>query len=234
MMPFAPRPLFATAAVLLLPILPLAAAPKGEKLYALTPASFAGLKEAGQAIDPAEFNEELLSAAIFHESNRRRVENGLAALSYHAKVRKAALQHSRLMAKHGVLSHATPKSKKDIQPVERLRKMGLDPRYSAENIGFDFLVQYESGREFYLREGKDGAMQFSYEPQGPALPPHTYLSFAKLIVQEWLDSPEHRKNLLSPHPRFLGIGAALHQVEKNMDRIYATQNFFTPLEKPPW
>jgi uncharacterized protein YkwD len=208
-------------------------------LFTLTSAQAAPKKAspppAAQAIDPRKFDDAALSDAIFRETNRRRAEKGLPALlpEPSGALRKAAQRHSDAMAKTGELTHNSPGKSKTVTPIERLLKVKLDPVFAAENIGFDFLVRYESGRRFYLRPGKEG-LRFSYEPKGPFLPNHTYQSFAELIVNEWMNSPRHRDNLLDKRAKFLGTGAALRKVEGNMDRVYATQEFYTPRQKMPW
>ncbi len=211
----------------------LPAAPKGEKLFVMLPTEFVKLKQVSEPIDAHKFNESLLAAAIFHETNRVRIQNKLPALLPDPDLNKAAQRHTDAMAEAGILSHDSPGKNIPVTPVERLKKVGLDPMFAAENIGFDFVVRYESGRKFYRRETKEG-LRYSYEPQGPLLPNQTYLEFAKLIVEKWMASPHHRENLLSTPPRFLGTGAAVQPVEGNMDRLYATQEFYAPRVKQPW
>lgn len=213
--------------------MPAQAAPKGQKLFAMDPAKFAALKEAQQPINARKFNQSLLAAAIFHETNRVRLEQKLPALQPDAALSKAAQRHTDAMAETGTLTHDAVGKEKENLPVERLRKVGLDPMFAAENIGFDFVVAYESGRQFYLHETKEG-LRFSYEANGPMLPNQTYLQFAKLIVEKWMKSPPHRENILAKPARFLGVGAAARPVEGNMDRIYATQEFYAPRENRPW
>src|SRR5678816_2264120 len=53
-------------------------------------ASFAKLPQARQVIDSDAVNDDLLDAAVFHETNRRRRQQGLPALKYDEKARAAA------------------------------------------------------------------------------------------------------------------------------------------------
>jgi len=197
-----------------------------------SPAEFRKLEAAQQAIDPKNLLEPLLSAAIFHETNARRLEQKLPALSFHEKVRAASVLHAQEMAKHSTLSHETPWKTPGSTAYERLVAQGLQPRFSAENIAFNFVLQYEAEKPFYTRQ-ENGRTVFSYEPDGPPLPPHTYVSFAEAIVTQWMKSPGHRKNIVAPEAEFLGVGCALSRDPQGFDTIYADQDFFAPLPEAP-
>ncbi len=192
-----------------------------------TPAEFAKRDDVQKEIDPEHFDAALLSAAIFHRTNAVRAEHELPALEYSTQAAKAAQAHSEAMANGDYLSHGTPKKKKNLSPYERLHNEGLQPQFSAENIAFSFLLKYESGKPFFTRE-ENGKTLYSYEPEGEPLQSNTYLSFASSIVQQWMDSPPHRKNLLSKEPTQLGVGAALSTTKSGFDQIYSTQDFLAP------
>ncbi len=204
------------------------AAPERGLYGDVTPADFAGRDDVRQAINPEHFDVELLSASIFHRTNAVRAEHELPTLAHNAKAALAAQQHSEAMAKGEYLSHGTPKRKKNLTPFERLQNQGLQPQFSAENIAFNFLLQYQPGKPFFTRE-ENGNTVFSYEPEGKPLQPHTYASFAQDIVQQWMDSPPHRENLLSAEPTQLGVGAALAHSPNGFDQIFSTQDFFAPV-----
>lgn len=206
---------------------------KGADLYGdVKPADFAKRDPVQQPVDPRNFDAKLLSAAIFHRTNAVRAEHGFPALSYNAEAANAAQKHSEAMAKGNYLSHGTPNQKKNLSPYDRLQNEGLKPRFSAENIAFNFLLRYQSGKPFFMRE-ENGKTVYSYEPEGKPLRPHTCASFAEDIVQQWMDSPPHRKNLLSAEPTQLGVGAALSTSADGFDQIYSTQNFYAPIPDPP-
>src|SRR5213593_4793549 len=61
--------------------------------------SFGKLPEARRQIDPQHIDQELLDAAVFHETNRRRQQHGLPALAYDARARAMAQIQARAMAK---------------------------------------------------------------------------------------------------------------------------------------
>lgn len=200
-----------------------------EKLYRNhTAEEFQKLPEANKKIDTDTFNEELLSAAIYHETNVRRAKHDLPKLDYHPRVDDAAEKHAKQMAEGNYLSHGTPKQPKSTTPYERLKQQGLNPRFSAENVAYNFVLQYDSGRPFYQRE-EDGKTVYSYKPGGTPIPHHTYVGFARTILDQWMNSPGHRKNILATEPSALGVGCALSTDEKKMKVIYCDQDFFSPL-----
>jgi uncharacterized protein YkwD len=171
----------------------------------------------------------LIAAAIFHETNMRRGEQKLSALAFDKKARAAALQQAQAMAKANTLTHSTPNATRNITPYDRLVAEGLQPRFSAENIAFHFALRYDPGKPFYTRE-ENGQTLYSYEPGGEPLKPHTYVSFAEAILTQWMNSPAHRKNIVAPEPEFLGVGCALSKDAKGFATVYATQDFFAPLQ----
>ncbi len=206
--------------------------PSPDLFRGYTPAEFRQLSAAQQEIDPASLREELLSAAIFHETNKRRADEKLPVLAVDEKVRAASVQHAQAMAKHSTLSHGTPWNSSSSTAYDRLVAQGLQPRFSAENIAFNFALRYESGKPFYTRE-ESGRAIFSYEPEGAPLPRHTYASFAEAILSQWMKSPGHRKNIVAPEAEFLGVGCAVARDGNGFDTIYADQDFFAPLPAPP-
>jgi len=190
---------------------------------------FRKLEAAQQGVDVHNFREELLSAAIFHETNARRLEQQLPALALQPEVRAACLKHAQLMGTGRFLSHGTPGQPQNTTPHDRLAEQGLQPSFSAENIALNFVLRFEPGKPFYTRE-ENGRSVYSYEAQGEPLVPHTYLSLGEAFVTQWMKSPLHRKNILAIEAEFSGVGCALSKDEKGFDTVYANQNFFAPLE----
>lgn len=203
------------------------AAPKQGLYGDVSPAEFARREDVQKQIDRQKFDAALLAAAIFHRTNAVRAEHDLPPVAHDAKAAVAAQKHSEAMANGDYLSHGTPNKKKNLTPYDRLQNEGLNPQYSSENIAFNFLRQYESGKPFFTRE-KDGETIYSYEPEGEPIELRSYAGFAEEIVKQWMDSPPHRKNMLAAEPTRLGVGAALSMSKSGFDQIYATQDFFAP------
>ncbi len=190
--------------------------------------TFRQVPKAGQPLDLRRLDLDLLDAAVFHETNRRRQQHGLAPLPYSGKVRQMASIQSRAMAQSGIVSHEHPEpSKKTV--ADRARFVGLQPSFLAENVASSFGRKYKSGQKFFVRE-EGGRKLYSYEPDGPPIPMHTYLSFAEALVDEWMASPGHRENLLHSAPQFLGCACEAGRNNSGIETFYCTQDFFAPLK----
>jgi uncharacterized protein YkwD len=195
-----------------------------------TPRQFAEREELQAPIEPRHFNAPLLSAAMFYRTNSVRSQHHLKPLIYNALVADAAQRHAERMARKEYLSHGASLKEKILTPYERLRNAGLRPHFSAETIAFKFRLRYQSGKPVYARE-ENGETVYSYEPGGKPLQPYTYAEFARAVVQQWMDSPGHRKVLLSKEAAQLGVGCALSPSRNGIDRIFCDQDFFAPF--PP-
>lgn len=178
-------------------------------------------------LDPGDFAPRPLARAIFEETNHVRQQHDLGALKWNSAAADAAQTQAEALAAADVLTHGSPKPDKRSTPLSRLTDQGLDPEFVAENAAFNFLLRYRAGKPFYTRS-EDGESVRTYTPGGEPIEPHTPESFAKAIVEQWMNSPEHRKNLLSPEPTQIGIGCALSRHANSLDTIYAVQDFLRP------
>ncbi|HTD88417.1 MAG TPA: CAP domain-containing protein [Candidatus Binatia bacterium] len=192
--------------------------------------SFANLPQAQASIVFDRVDVELLAAAIFHETNHRRMNHNLPLLTFDAAAARAAEIQAQIMMQTGDVSHEHPKNAKYATLTQRLTAVGLEPRFAAENIAYTFAVQYHSADHVYVRE-ENGQKVFSYKPNGPPVASHTYISFAKSVVDQWMNSPGHRENLLHREPRFLGVGCRPAKDDSGLPMIYCCQVFYTPQQQ---
>ena len=197
-----------------------------------TPAQFRQLDVARQPIDPADFHEPWLAAAIFQETNRERAALQLPGFLPDKAVADAARLHAGWMARTHRLSHDELSSQGlPITAHDRIVRQGIQPHATAENIAYNFLLNLVPGKPFYTRlEG--GRTVYSYQPDGPPLRAYTYDGFARAIVAQWMHSPRHRAHIVDPGLRFLGVGTALAHRRGHPDTIYGTQDFYTPRLSP--
>ncbi|MGH7179007.1 MAG: CAP domain-containing protein [Tepidisphaeraceae bacterium] len=192
---------------------------------------FDKLSALDQDINFAHINQRLLDAAMFHETNRCRVENELPPLTHLTPLDDAAAMHARDMIARKYVGHVEKDNPDTRNPIDRVRKAGLDAMFVSENAALAYGIQYDPGRDVFPlsqwhREG------LSYRGDGPAIPPHTYRSFAQTLVKMWMDSPAHRANILMRGSQSLGV-ACLEQpvkgksVENEFHRFYCVQVFCT-------
>jgi len=199
----------------------------GQLFTAYDATTFRSVPAAATKIDLEKIDDDLLSAAVFHETNKRRLEHGLAAFRYDPRVRAAAQMQAEHMASLGVVSHDNAIIPAKATPADRLRLAGLKVGFVGENAGTAFGIVYTRSEQVYPRN-ENGRKFLSRDPTGEAIPAHTYLSFAEAWLDDLIASPIHRGNIISPKPLFLGVSCRLKVNELGMPLFYGVQKFYSP------
>jgi len=186
--------------------------------------SFVDSRYARQKIRFDYIDYPLLHAAIFYETNRQRVLNGLPSFIHSPSLEKAAHEHSIDMVAYGFFSHTSVVEGKETMS-KRFAKVGIKNAYTGENIADFSAIDYQPGKSVFAPPQNGG--YFSYTYQGEPIGNHTYMSAAKALLKQWMNSPGHRKNILNTKFKYLGVGAAYFEEESfhNMPYFKATQNF---------
>jgi uncharacterized protein YkwD len=185
--------------------------------------SFRNEKRFNDTLDFCNIDLSRLNALLFYMTNEVRIKHKLPALEYAKELENAAAMHSRDMVNHDFFSHIDPMDSEKKTPNDRAAIMGIKNPHIAENIAEDFGLQYANGSNVYV----SGKGIFSYEPEGKHIPPRTYLMLAGAFLERWMNSPEHRKNILSPDALQLGCGTYFFIDDQfnDMPTFMATQNF---------
>ncbi len=193
--------------------------------------TFFKLSIVNKPINLEAIDYRLLNAAVFHETNRQRHRHSKPPLKFSDPLLDAAMAHSQQMVKHKFLGHKNPHNK-DLQQVkDRLKEAGWSSSSYGENVSDAFFIQYEGGKSL-IKKQEEGKTVF-YRPLlfgllTKKVPIHTYQSFARALVDFWMSSPPHRKNILNPHYTHLGCGVASRNYTyplNEIPRAKATQNF---------
>jgi len=159
--------------------------------------SFFELKEANAVVNPDDYDLHLLNAAVFFATNRLRAEKKQKQLLFSAPLRDAAVVHSWQMAEKKFLNHFNNRVPKLRSPNDRMQLFGVPETTEGENIDWN-----------------------SIEPGT------TYAQVAKLIVDDFFHSSEHRKTMLSKSFTRLGCAAVFETKDKDGVRYFkATQNY---------
>jgi uncharacterized protein YkwD len=189
----------------------------------LTVKTFRKEKSFNDSIDFKKIDIARLNAAIFFVTNEIRLKHKLSELEYSPELEKIATMHSCDMVNKGFFSHTNPYDSNKETPNDRAKLTGIVNPYIAENIAEDFGLQYESGSNVYIIDKG----QFSYKPEGKPIPSHTYLSMAESLLRKWMNSPMHKKNILSENAIQMGCGACffINKSFNDMPTFMATQNF---------
>ena len=184
---------------------------------------------AAQELHIESVNNDLLAAAVLRETNERRLQHRLTALKHSPKASAAARIQSDIMRSRGAISHDNPENARYRTLQLRVKSVGLEYRLIAENVATAFGLQYQSGTRFYPGR-QNGRPTFSYRPGGPAIPRHTYATFAKALVDSWMNSKGHRENILRKQAEYLGVHCSPStDKQTQMPLFYCTQVFFTPM-----
>ncbi len=132
--------------------------------------------------------------------NLEREKHGLKTLEYDERLAFVAKSHSIDMASNEYFSHETPE--------------GLNPTDRAGNA--DYVCRYQIGNLIYSGIGENIHMV-----KGPSVAlGSTPESIAELAVSGWMDSPGHKKNILTSNFSSEGIGVYISTFS-----IHVTQNF---------
>jgi len=186
--------------------------------------TFALIEKTNNRIDMKHIDYPLLHAAVFYETNKQRVLNKKLEFKHSPALEKAAKNHSDDMVTYDFFSHESKvKGKRNMS--DRLALVGITQCYTGENIAYTFGIEYKAGKSVYSPVQNGG--YFSYTYKGKPIEIHTYLGLAKEVVNNWMNSPGHKANILNKNFSYLGTGAAHYQDSDfyNMDNFKFTQNF---------
>lgn len=145
-----------------------------------------------QEFDASNPDIPLLDAAIFYATNEQRVKKRKSVMKYHKIAEIAAYNHSKMMVEKNFFSHTNSKVRSRKDPTSRIKLAGANVGAWAENIAYNY--------------ASDG---------------DTYLDIADKLIDQWMHSRGHKKNILHKENVYLGCGAYMKG-----DAVYATQVFF--------
>ena len=170
-------------------------------------------------ISAHDLDERLLDRAILAEVNYRRCLSGLSALKPQSALRSPARDHSVWMASARQVSHRSTLAGRATLS-DRVRSTGLPVRAAAENIAQ--VPLYNLPPRFRIVDR--ASCQFA-SPSGKALGRHSYRSLAAKVVTLWMESPGHRRNLLSRKTTQLASVAIVNPRANYCGDVYVTQIF---------
>jgi len=147
------------------------------------------------------YDRASLERAIHDRVNRVRAQHNLSRLTWTDSLRRLARMHSRDMADRNFFAHTNP-SGEDVN--DRAQSIGLACRRSLPNgvwaVGFSENL-YEGSLYSRLQTRYQGnrVVERIYDWKTPR-------ALVRSVVHGWLNSPGHRKNLLSSVSRVQSIG----------------------------
>ncbi len=196
--------------------------------HRLTPGQFAQRSEVNERIDFTAYDHRLMVAAIFHETNRIRREQQLKVFGHLPKLDAAAEIQAGLGALLPGMSHRLPLPSL-AGVADRVGAVGLKPRIVAENLALTMTMESEVRAADIQARGAGSERRYFDPGTNRELRQLTYARFAAVVVQQWMDSPGHRANLLNPELAYLGCSARWRKDFSGVDLLYSVQVFFTPI-----
>lgn len=187
--------------------------------YRLTPENISSAGEPFEYVDADSVDLALLEWTIFTETNAQRQRLGLPPLAFDWKLQKGAKLHSEEMLELDYFDHVSPVAKNKTVKM-RLRHAGIKQGSGGENIA---IHPINKKQEIVFRSPEETASlsKYAWRNEGSR---YTYKEFAVDLVQRWLNSPPHRRNILSKRFKYLGVGCVF-STHKDIDVFYVTQNF---------
>ena len=164
-------------------------------------------------------NREQIERWVIEFTNEERISAGLQPLRHDAAISDIARSHSENMARLGLLSHDIGGS----NPTDRAMAAGYNCRAYIGDGSYTYGLS-ENISEYprvTLWRGRGG----SYKPVDYSRDAE---DMAWELVQGWMSSPGHRKNILERDSRRIGIGVAIQESPEygySSETVYATQNF---------
>jgi uncharacterized protein YkwD len=155
------------------------------------------------------FRAAQLEKEIHALINKERKKHRLSALAWSDALSAIARKHSADMAKRSYFSHVSPE--------------GHDFSYRYKQDGYSCALPVDGS----VYTGAENIFQNNlydrivYVNDVPYYDWNGMSKIADTTVQGWMNSPGHRKNILTPHWRSEGIGVAVSPD----DKVYITENF---------
>jgi len=139
--------------------------------------------------------------------NAQRMQHGLKALEYNKTLEKAAQAHAEWMARNQRMEHMqdAPRS------LDEHRTCNQHPANRAINAGYfrwDDLFTVETRPDGAVVHPKPAANEMVNEIIAKAADAGHPATQPATIVPGWMNSPGHRKTILTPSFREFGIGTA--------------------------
>ncbi|MDR7129665.1 uncharacterized protein YkwD [Algoriphagus sp. 4150] len=182
-----------------------------------TPEQFFELAAVNQTINYKKIDRGLLQAAMFYATNEERIKYGLPPFEHSDQIEKVASDHANDMVNYNFYSHVSRvKGKKTIG--DRFANEGIKRMLIGENISSSIGLQYQTGRKINIPHS--GGMYTYANDRREVILPHTYLSYAREVVQLWMGSPPHRKSILNPHFEQLGCGSQVYNNRESQNIPY--------------
>lgn len=176
-------------------------------------------------ISPANINQTFFNRLLTDEVSYQRCRKGLPQVRAAVNLRHVARDHSIWMARDQTLSHTGGRRGYETLS-DRFERRGLRFRRASENIVQVWRYKLDMHRRY--RVGDADNCVFSTRA-GQRIDTHSYTSLARHVVDLWMKSPGHARNIFDPYVTFHGGAVAFDPQGSRCGHYYVTQNFWKPM-----
>ena len=168
----------------------------------------------------APLDKPTIETWVARYTNEERQAVGLAPLVQDPAIADIARAHSESMVEFG-LNHVI----RGQEPTDRALDAGYDCRaYNADgsySYGLsENISEYPRVMMWGLALGTSSGRPVEFNSDGRDM--------ARMLVNEWMNSPGHRANILDQDARRIGVGVAIKETTEygwTLETVYTTQNF---------
>ncbi len=153
-----------------------------------------------------------LERTVHDGINNERIKAGLPALSWEDALSRIARYHSEDMAARNYFNHVSPEGETFS---DRYEMFGYT---CSRQVG---MTVYMGGENLLMNNVAD---TYTYDEETGQVLTYNFLTIEQLAanaVSGWMNSPEHRENILFPHFQKEGIGIYVTDDGK----VFMTENF---------
>ena len=174
---------------------------------------------ANARIEPSQgINAALVDAAILSEMNYQRCRIGVSPLTRNAGLRAIAAKYSVWLAKNMTVTHRSSAPGQSTLRA-RMSTSGINFTVGAENLGMVHRFRVEG-----VSVRKTGSCSF-VRSDGKPVGAHSYATLARYIVDLWMASPSHRRNVLARDVSMVGSAASFNGNAPYCGQFYIAQNY---------
>ena len=176
--------------------------------------------EVDRTVEPGGLDQALMARAIRIGINRERCQRSLVPLGEASSATRAATRYAQTMARYGFLAHRSP-----VQGAETFSK-----RLAAEHARYRMAGENLARTPLYALGQKpfvvvDGGRCLFSRTNGQPIPKRSYRVLGDHLVAMWMGSAEHRKNMLHPEFRRVGLGVGIRPETGTCGEVFAAAVF---------
>jgi uncharacterized protein YkwD len=144
---------------------------------------------------------------VFQRINAQRTEHGLKRCTYNKKLEKAAQFHAEWMARNRKMEHLEEEAT-TIEQQKTCNHHPVNRAINAEYFTWDQVYDVQMNATGAVVHPKPGANDRIDEIIAAGWNAGHPMQQTKTIVTGWMNSPGHRKSILTKHYKEMGIGVA--------------------------